>query len=391
MPCPYGSSDPGLAVETGEFRRRSPGWARDVCHNGSVTRGLALRLGLIGSAALLLAVRWPAGVVERSYARSVYPQIQSIVTGVSNLAPFALLDVLIVVGCLGLAWGAVRIIRAGRNRRWLASGRAILNLGTIAAAVFIVFYGCWGLNYQREPVAAWLDFDESRITPERAGTLADDVLAALVRLQRVAPPDTGSEDRQDLARRLAPAFDEAVRAIGLPGGTRPGRPKVSLLDPYFIRAGVSGMTDPLLLETLAATNLLPVERPAVIAHEWGHLAGLARESEASFVGWLACIHSDEWAQYSGWLDLFLRVVGSLDANQRRLAMARLPGRAIGDIDLMRQRNNRDQIRIVSFVAWRTYDSYLKTNRVASGIRNYDEVVRLVMGTRFGSGWIPVRR
>ena len=86
MPCPYGSSDPGLAVETGEFRRRSPGWARDVCHNDSVTRGLAWRLGLIGSAALLLAVRWPAGVVERSYARSVYPQIQSIVTN----PPFSL-------------------------------------------------------------------------------------------------------------------------------------------------------------------------------------------------------------------------------------------------------------------------------------------------------------
>jgi hypothetical protein len=163
------------------------------------------------------------------------------------------------------------------------------------------------------------------------------------------------------------------------------------LDPYFTRAGVSGMTDPFFLETLEATNLLPVERPAVTAHEWAHLAGLARESEASFVGWLVCIHADEWAQYSGWLDLFLRVVGSLEANQRRQVMVRLPARAIRDIDLMHQRNQRDQIRMVGLVAWRAYDSYLKTNRVESGIRNYDEVVRLVVGTRFKNGWIPVRR
>jgi hypothetical protein len=33
------------------------------------------------------------------------------------------------------------------------------------------------------------------------------------------------------------------------------------------------MTDPFLLETLLASNLLPFEVPAVIAHEWGHLAG----------------------------------------------------------------------------------------------------------------------
>jgi len=362
-----------------------------VCHNDGVARGITWRLGLIGTAALLMAVRWPPSVVERWYARSAYPRIQSIVTGLSNLVPFALLDVLIVVGLLWLAWGVARIIRTGRGRRWRAMARAILNLGAVAAAAYVAFYGCWGLNYQREPVTAWLDFDESRLTQERARTLADHVVAALARLQWVVPPNETGDGRQDLVRRLAPAFDDAVRSVGLRGGTLPGRPKASLLDPYFTRAGVSGMTDPFFLETLAATNLLPFEQPAVIAHEWAHLAGLARESEASFVGWLTCIHSDEWAQYSGWLDLFLRVVGSLDASQRRLVMASLPGRAVRDIELMRQRSARDQVRVVSLVAWRTYDSYLKTNRVATGVTNYNEVVRFVLGTRFEAGWIPVRR
>ncbi|MCX6544812.1 MAG: DUF3810 family protein [Acidobacteria bacterium] len=356
-----------------------------------MTRYVAWRFGLIVTAALLIAVRWPAGLVEQWYARSVYPPMQSIATGASNLVPFALLDALIVAGVLWLVWGVARVTRGGRGRRWRALARAVLNLGTVAAAAFIAFYGCWGLNYQREPVAAWLDFDESRITPDRAGALGRQIAGALVRLQTVVPPSAEGGDRQEEAGPLAPAFEGALRSIGLPGGTRPGRPKVSLLDPYFTRAGVSGMTDPFFLETLEATNLLPVERPAVIAHEWAHLAGLARESEASFVGWLACIHADEWAQYSGWLDLLLRVGGSLDANQRRQVMAHVPARVIRDIDLMRQRNERDQVRVVGLVAWRAYDSYLKTNRVESGIRNYDEVVRLVLGTRFESGWTPVRR
>ena len=40
-------------------------------------------------------------------------------------------------------------------------------------------------------------------------------------------------------------------------------------------------------------------------------------------------------------------------------------------------------------AWRVYDSYLKANRVESGVRDYGEVVRLLAGTRFDERWRPV--
>jgi hypothetical protein len=362
-----------------------------VCHNGRVIRRLAWRFAVIGTAVLLVVVRWPATLVEWWYSRLIFPQIQWVLTGASNLVPFALLDVLIAVVVVWVVWATARMIRERHRGWWQTIARTGLNLATVAAAVCIAFYACWGLNYQREPVTAWLDFDPGRLTPERAAMLADQVVAELVTLQDVVPPSADDGDRRTRAVRLVPGFDLAVRAIGLRGGTIPGRPKHTLLNPYFTRAGVSGMTDPFFLETLTSSNLLPVEQPAVIAHEWAHLAGLALESEASFVGWLTCIHSDRWAQYSGWLSLFLDLVGSLDPSQRRAVMGRVPARAIRDIAEMRQRNERDQVRAVSQVAWRTYDSYLKTNRVASGVRNYSEVVRLVLGIRFETDWIPARR
>ena len=49
------------------------------------------------------------------------------------------------------------------------------------------------------------------------------------------------------------------------------------------------MTDPFFLETLVASDLLPFERPFVVAHEWAHLAGFTDEGEANFVGWLTCL------------------------------------------------------------------------------------------------------
>ena len=52
------------------------------------------------------------------------------------------------------------------------------------------------------------------------------------------------------------------------------------------------MTDPFFLEVIVNPDVLPIERPFVVAHEWAHLAGYADESEANFVAWLTCAHGD---------------------------------------------------------------------------------------------------
>ena len=77
------------------------------------------------------------------------------------------------------------------------------------------------------------------------------------------------------------------------------------------------MTDPYFLETLVACDLLPFERPFVVAHEWSHLAGIADEGDANFVGWLTCLRGSASHQYSGWLFLYGEVV----ARARRRATA----------------------------------------------------------------------
>ena len=69
------------------------------------------------------------------------------------------------------------------------------------------------------------------------------------------------------------------------------------------------MTDPYFLETLVSSQLLPFERPFVLAHEWSHLTGLADEGDANFLGWLACVRAAPPQQYSGWLFLYSRSVG----------------------------------------------------------------------------------
>src|SRR5438067_1029580 len=71
---------------------------------------------------------------------------------------------------------------------------------------------------------------------------------------------------------LQAAFARAQRDLGASGLARPAEPKHTWLDVYFKRAAVDGMTDPFFLETLVASDLLTIEQPFVVAHEWAHLA-----------------------------------------------------------------------------------------------------------------------
>src|SRR6185436_2310906 len=79
------------------------------------------------------------------------------------------------------------------------------------------------------------------------------------------------------------------------------------------------------------------EQPFVAAHEWAHLAGYANESEASFVGFLTCMHSAAPAAYSGWLFLYWQVYGEVSAADRRQLASLLDEGPRGDINAIAER------------------------------------------------------
>ena len=148
------------------------------------------------------------------------------------------------------------------------------------------------------------------------------------------------------------------------------------------------MTDPFLLEVLVDRNLLPFERPFVLAHEWAHLAGYADESEANFVGWLTCVNGAAPAAYSGWLYLYEEVLAALPREERVGLVRALAAGPRADLTAVAQRTRRIH-PLLQAVSWRVYDRYLKANRVGEGVASYDRALVLVLGSRFVNGWKPV--
>ena len=310
-------------------------------------------------------IPFPAWLVERWYSFGIYPILQQVLTSVSNLVPIPLFDLLWVAVTAAFATVSYRCIHSAG---WRAGGLRLARLTARAAAIlYLVFLATWGLNYRRVPLVEKLAFDPGRITRAGAARFGDENASTLNALYARAHQSQAS------LPGLAAAFEEAVRSLGAPRSVVPGRPKPTLLGGYFHEVSVAGMTDPFFLETLIAPDLLDVERPFVIAHEWAHLAGYADESEANFVAWLTCRRGDAAARYSAALAL----IGYARPGKTLKEALDLGPRS--DLYAISYRYSRTN-ETLRFAARQGYDTYLKANRVERGVESYDAVVQLILGT-----------
>jgi len=339
----------------------------------------------VGAALLPL----PPATVERWYSRGLYPRAQAVVTALSNRTPYALFDLLLIAGALWLVWRLIRVVGAVLHGGWF---RAIVqfafSVATFCALLYLGFLAVWGMNYRRVSLKEKLRYDAGQVSSMRARELAETTITNLNRLYDAAHAGSPFPD-EAIDESLSKAFGEAERMIGVRRSIARGRPKRSLLDPYFHAAAVDGMTDPYFLESLIASELVPVERPFVVAHEWSHLAGFADESEANFVGWLACVQGSPPLQYSGWLFLFNEIVGTLGKDDQAAVTKALEAGPRDDLRDIALRIERQVRPAVFAVGWRAYDQYLKANRVEAGTASYAQVVQLILGTTFGPNWQPL--
>ena len=356
-----------------------------------VSHRIVAELGTVGLALVAAFAPVAPADVERWYSTGAYPALQRLVTPLSNLLPFAVLDLIALTGCGVIIAVAVRAARAAKQtRRMRPVLRAMGDLAAAAAVVYVAFLVLWGFNYRRVPMAERLFMESGAPAPQAVSDLGVEAATQLNALY-----DEAHRAGWNRAPWEDPTFQAAFASVqrtlsDAPPAT-PGRLKRTILGPYFRWTSVAGMINPFGLEALANPDLLPFERHFVAAHEWSHLAGYADEAEASFVGWLACLRADEPARYSGWLFLYSEVNGEVDdAGRARLAgvLGAGPRR---DIDAVVDRVRKGQLPWLRTTSWRVYDRYLKANRVEAGVRSYGEVVNLVLRARFEDGWTPVRR
>ena len=152
-------------------------------------RGVGLLLVLLAGACALAPMQ--PSTVERWYALGLYPSIQAVLTPLSNLVPFAVLDILLIVTLVFCVVRAVRAVRRGRTARPLAG--LVGTLLVAASVLYLVFLVLWGFNYRRVPVSEHLDLSAAPPTTAGVVSLGFRAVAQLNRLHAEAHRIGGSE------------------------------------------------------------------------------------------------------------------------------------------------------------------------------------------------------
>jgi len=340
---------------------------------------LALQVGAILLAGAGVLATPPPALVERYYSDWFYPALQSRLTSWSNQTGVSLFDFLIgfVLIALALAW--MRWLGRALRARTLApiirgSGLTL----TLVAVLYLWFLLAWGLSYAREPLEDVVGFDRRRVTPDAVVRLAERATREVNQTYSAAHA-AGFPGPAETPPALVTAMHDVERRLGRPAATTPSRPKHTLLRTFFRAAGVDGMHAPFLLETLLNPDLTGPERPAVLAHEWAHLAGYGPEDDASFVGLLAALRADPASRYSAWLTLFDDVIGQLPTSDRQRFIGHLEAGPRADREAIIRRL-RLRVEAVQRASWETYDRYLKAQGVTEGIQSYSRVVQLLLGS-----------
>jgi len=288
--------------------------------------------------------------------------------------------VILLVTAIAFLYRIVRLFHVARQRGLIdAIWEAFRRLVRFAAIATLLFLWAWGFNYRRLPLESALhgqpvvpSVDALKVAFADAASLAAGIRAQV---------EPGGRPHS-IALELKDPMNAALRALGREPLVTPGEPKYSLvLTPFFNWSGVTGMTNPFGHESIILPDLLPYERPFVIAHEWAHLAGQADEAEASAVGWLACMRGGPSLAYSASLYLIVETAAAMPAEVRQDMMGRLDGGVRSDLDAITERM-KQQKPTIQRTANRVYDEYLKANRVADGMASYGRALTLILSPPF---------
>ena len=284
------------------------------------------------------------------YANTFYPAAQTTLTGLTNHLPFAFSDCILVIVVIRLIARWIVELRARRTWRTLVS--LTLNTLAIVSVIYVWFLVDWGWNYDRPSLGTILRYDGASV--DRLALEPLEVRAVAVLNEAAIAAHRERDGNIDIRPALIEAEQSVLGTLGVTHKVVPTRPKRSIMDWYFTWAGVTGMFVPFTYETYLASDLLWFEYPFTLEHEWGHVAGVARESDANFVAALATLQSsDPIVRYSG----LLIVYGALPRIPR--TDARLSKLVLSDYGAMRRRDLQHIKPLAFKIAWGTYDTYLK--------------------------------
>lgn len=332
---------------------------------------LAGTILLILTAILQLAARGIPGFATW-YAHHIYPVLVGMIGRISGIFPISLVELGIYLLIIGILIYIIKNYRKPLN--------IISRIFCICAALLFSYTVNCGINYFALPFSAYAGIQTELYTKEELRELCqylvEQVNANVSEAHYI-------ENKQEWKQEGVRAMKQVGEEFSCLNGFYP-MPKELVIDYMLSVQQLCGVYSPFTIEANFNGDMPDYNVPHTICHELSHLKGFMREDEANFIGYLACIASENLAfRYSGYLTGWVYAGNALakaDVESFIELRSQLDARAIEDME----ENNAfwDQYEgEIAEAANQVNDTYLKINQQEDGVKSYGRMVDLMLAYR----------
>ena len=330
------------------------------------------------------------------YTTRIYPIIGSLLSPISGLFPFALGDLFIALSIVWVFFYPIYEIKwrkqLAKRFFFLAAKRGCypkkkVVFGRVAEYllwVYAWFYIAWGLNYSQPNIYCRTGMKPVEVSEakfrEFAYRYADSINYLSEEFNGMV--DDGLKNR--VRDAVLKGYNEigAKEGINAPFNQHP-HAKTMLFTPLSSMSGVTGSMGPFFCEFTLNGDIRPHDYPAIYAHEFAHLLGIANEGEANFYSYIVCTaSSDKAVKFSGYYHIFFHVLRNVfDILGEKEGEKFLKYIRPEIIQLAKSDRNywlSKRCKVLDAAQDFIFDLYLRGNHVAEGRKSYSGVVGLIL-------------
>ena len=347
------------------------------------------------------------------YTTRIYPIIGSLLSPISGLFPFGLGDLLIALSIVWVIFYPIYEIKwrkqLAKRFFFLAAKRGCypkkkVVFGRVAEYllwVYAWFYIAWGLNYSQPNIYCRMGMKPVEVSEAKFREFAyryADSINYLSEERRVKSEETAFDDQREsqfngmvddgLKNRVRDTVLKGYNKIGAKEGinapfNQHPHAKTMLFTPLSSMSGVTGSMGPFFCEFTLNGDIRPHDYPAIYAHEFAHLLGIANEGEANFYSYIVCTaSSDKAVKFSGYYHIFFHVLRNVfDILGEKEGEKFLKYIRPEIIQLAKSDRNywlSKRCKVLDAAQDFIFDLYLRGNHVAEGRKSYSGVVGLIL-------------
>lgn len=347
------------------------------------------------------------------YTTRIYPIIGSLLSPISGLFPFAVGDFFIALSIVWVIFYPIYEIKwrkqLAKRFFFLAAKRGCypkkkVVFGRVAEYllwVYAWFYIAWGLNYSQPNIYCRTGMKPVEVSEAKFREFAyryADSINYLSEERRVKSEETAFDDQREsqfngmvddgLKNRVRDAVLKGYNEIGAKEGinapfNQHPHAKTMLFTPLSSMSGVTGSMGPFFCEFTLNGDIRPHDYPAIYAHEFAHLLGIANEGEANFYSYIVCTaSSDKAVKFSGYYHIFFHVLRNvfdiLGEKEGEKFLKYIRPEIIQLARSDRQYWTGKRCKVLDAAQDFIFDLYLRGNHVAEGRKSYSGVVGLIL-------------